>query len=37
LGAYNQKGDAFSTNVKFSDIPVNDIRAYVSLLVGREA
>ncbi len=36
LGAYNQKGDAFSTTIKFSDIPVSDVRMYVSMLVGRE-
>jgi BMFP domain-containing protein YqiC len=37
LGVYNQKGDAFSTSIKFSDIPVSDVRMYASMLVDREA
>ncbi len=37
LKVYNQKGDAFSTTINFSEIPVSDVRMYVSMLVSREA
>ncbi len=37
MNVYNQKGDAFSTTINFSEIPTSDVRMYVSMLVDREA
>jgi hypothetical protein len=36
MKVYNQKGDAFSTTINFSEIPTSDVRMYVNMLVSRE-